>query len=822
MQLKYDRLLTVSFGLHRKDKNWKNTDILWSDLLNKFNKTHRTAETHAEYMAAKVTRQAEIKDVGGYVGGALIGGRRGNGKVLNRTMITLDIDFPVGDTWEDYTMLFYNAAAIYSTHKHSSAAPRLRLVIPLDRPVFVDEYEAIARKIAGTLGIDIFDSSTFQPPRLMYWPSTSKDGDFFYRFMDAPFLRADEILSSYIDWRDSSQWPTAARDHDAVYRSIKKQGDPTAKPGLVGAFCRTYNIHEAIETFLQEQYEPCEVEGRYTFKGGSTAAGLVTYDDVFAYSHHGTDPCSAKLCNAFDLVRLHLFGVQDDDALPETPVTKLPSYKSMCDFVGADAQTKLLIGSERYQQALTQFEAVPGVPVKTEPDNIDWLTELTTDRKGNYDGSIQNVYTILGNDVNLKGVFAFDSFRRQKVLLRSLPWRTVDAATKYIQDSDESNLRKYLEQVYKITHRSNILDALEAYIAANSFHPVRDYLQALQWDGTPRIDDLLVRYLGAEDTDYTRQVTRKTLVAAVARIMQPGIKFDYALTLCGEEGKGKSTLIRKLGGEWFSESFTTVIGKEAYEQIQGCWIIEMGELSALKRAEVEVVKHFISKSLDSYRPAFARNVVYTLRQCIFIGTTNEGEPLRGTDGNRRFWIVDIGRTAPLFDIKDDDSLNPHERSQIWAEALHYYEAGESIFLDDELENEARRLQKEHSEHDDRTGIISRYLETLLPASWSTMEVGERRGWLGKYSEIQEEGTVMRTKVCVAEIWCEALGNSIKDINRFNTKDIHNLMKTMDGWRPHKSSKSRFGIYGLQKAYTRVNEDFSMQKVLQDGNEIFNF
>ncbi len=300
--------------------------MLWSDFVKKISTTHRTAETHTEYLTAKKVRQDEIKDIGGFVGGYISGGRRKAGSILHRQLVTLDIDFGKSDIWDDFKMLYSNAAAIYSTHKHSPEAPRYRLIIPLNREVAVDEYMAISRRIAGSLGIENFDHTTFQPSRLMYWPSTSKDGEYFFDHQDEQWLDVDETLASYRDWTDTSEWPVSIREGTIVNKAIQKQGDPLEKTGIIGAFCRTYDIHEAIDTFLSDVYDPCDIEDRYSYKEGSTAAGLVVYEDKYTYSHHGTDPTSGKLCNAFDLVRIHKFGLRDEDVQEGTPGNRLPSY----------------------------------------------------------------------------------------------------------------------------------------------------------------------------------------------------------------------------------------------------------------------------------------------------------------------------------------------------------------------------------------------------------------------------------------------------------------------------------------------------------------
>ena len=293
--------LAVALGKSRFETAWKNKTMLWSVLLKRLSASQQTGETHAEYMKLPKSEQDRIKDIGGFVGGHLKDGRRKTGAVVARQILTLDLDFPPADLWESLmdNLDLDCAMAVYSTHKHTPDKPRLRLIMPLSRAVSPDEYEAIARKIAEKIGIDYFDDSTFQPARLMYWPSNSADVAPEFRSYDAPFLNADEVLAEYPDWMDTSYWPESSRMTGLRKKQADKQGDPTAKKGIVGAFCRTYTIPEAIAKFLPEVYTETARPDRYTYAAGTTASGLVVYDgDLFAYSNHSTDPASGQLCNA--------------------------------------------------------------------------------------------------------------------------------------------------------------------------------------------------------------------------------------------------------------------------------------------------------------------------------------------------------------------------------------------------------------------------------------------------------------------------------------------------------------------------------------------
>lgn len=807
INLAYDAKIDLAVGKSRRELNWKNREWQWSKFVEKVSTTHRTAETYNEYISSKKIRQDEIKDIGGFVGGYLAGGRRKSGNVAHRQLITLDIDFANEAFWDDFTLAFTNAAVVYSTHKHSADSPRLRLIVPLDRPVLVDEYEAIARKIAGIIDIELFDPTTFQPERLMYWPSTSKDGVFFFEYQDGSFLNADKILGSYHDWKDSSEWPVSSKAEHIVQRNIKKQGDPLEKLGIVGAFCRTHNIHEAIELYLGDEYETCDVENRYTYKEGSTAAGLIVYDDKYAYSHHGTDPASGKLCNAFDLVRLHKYGLKDEDAAADCPSNRLPSYTAMVELATKDVNVKKQLAAERLEEAKKDFYFVDEDDTSEEEQEQEWISELEVDRKGDLHSSHSNIKLILEKDHRLKGCFAFDEFKCRKIVMRNLPWRKVTNDSRYLKDEDEQNLIIYLSSRYGILNRANTKEVLDTHIAAKAFHPIRDYLNKLNWDGTDRLETMLIDYLGANDTPYIRAVTRKTLVAAIARVMNPGCKFDYVLTLVGEEGKGKSTLFAQLGQQWFSDSFNFGMlqgqGNKAYEQLAGAWIIEVGELVGLRKAEAEAVKSFISKREDTYRISYGRNLSTFQRQNIFVASTNIKPFLKEANGHRRWWPVEIEQQSPAKDVFTD--LSKQEIDQLWAEAAELYRAGETLFLDKQMEDEARNVQKSHTEQDDRIGAIEQYLDRLLPVNWNEMGLYERRAWLQNEDPLSSEGIVERAQVCVAEIWCELLGGSSKDMTTVNTKPLHQIMQSMKGWRGMDKTV-RTGKYGVQRMYEKIDRD----------------
>lgn len=791
--LKHDKELDIATGVSRKTKTWKNKPVKWSELLGRLEKTTRTAETVAEYKAMNRDQQSDIKDVGGFVGGYCNNGSRSD--IAFRSLLCLDADFADAELWPDWELLYGNAAAVYSTHKHTTKQPRLRLVVPLSRNVSPDEYQAIGRRVADTLGIDKFDDTSYQPQRMMYWPSTSQDGEYLFKYTDAPLLDPDAVLATYHNWADVSSWPMSSRVADVVRKTAAKQKDPLEKGGLVGAFCRAYTIQEAIEAYVPN-YVPCDEPGRYTYTEGSTAAGVVIYDDKFSYSHHATDPARSQLCNAWDLVRLHKFGQLDADADPEKPISSRPSYKAMSELATNDGRVKVQIVNDRLAAAANDFEEEVGGETEQVRDD-SWKEKLQPTEKGGLATTIENVVLILQNDPKLAGSLALDEMNRAIVTKRSLPWRKVDGISQWT-DSDDSALRRYLEKLYGIASKDKIFDAVNSAAREASFHPVRDYLADCTWDGVQRVDTLLIDYLGAEDNEYVRAVTRKALVAAVARVYRPGIKFDYMLTIRGRQGIGKSTIFAKLGGEWFSDSFTTMQGKDAYEQVQGVWIMEIGELAGMRKAEAETIKLYISKQSDRFRPAYGRRIEEFPRQCVFIGTTNETQFLRDTTGNRRFWVVDTPND-PTRDLWEE--LTEETVRLIWAEAVELYKKGEKLFLPKKLEETAREVQASYEEENPKTGIVAEYLERLLPEGWDSMDVYTRRQWL----ETDAVGTVKRTTVCTMEVWAEALNGNPDKMDRYAVKEVRDIMAGLPEWGRNGAERRTIKPYGRQRYYERRAE-----------------
>ena len=790
--------MDICIGNSRKDKFWKNEEISLEKFIKRISTTIRTSETMEEYNHLPKSKQDDIKDVGGFILGKLKDNKRRKENVLSRSALTLDMDYGSENIVVELKNSLTYRTLIYSTHKHKKSKPRLRLIIPLDRNVSPDEYSAISRMVASEINMDLFDDSTYEASRLMYWPSTSCDGEFIFEDIKKDILKADDVLKKYENWKDTKSWPTSSRQKIVFKNNLNKQADPLTKEGLIGGFCRTYSISDVIEKFLGHVYEESEFRGRYDYIPASSSAGVVVYDDKFAYSHHATDPASGKLLNAFDLVRIHNFSHLDKiEDLEKKPSNKLPSFKAMENFVLQDEKVKQLLSKERQDLAKMEFEVV-----QEEEVNTSWQNLLELDKKGNVKSTMSNMAIIIRNDVNFKNI-VYNQFKCSIDVVGKLPWKQIKSGW---SDADMACAKLYFERVYKIWSPLKFKDALLAVTSSERvYHPIKEYFKTLKWDKVSRLDTLLVDYLGAKDNIFVREVTRKTFCAAVTRIFEPGKKFDSILVLCGPQGIGKSTLFSKLGKEWYSDSLSLcdMKDKTAAEKLQGYWLLELGELAGIKKVDVEVIKSFISRTDDKFRKAYGVNVESNPRSNIIVGTTNsEGGFLRDITGNRRFWPVMVSGNSNLkpWDLKDVD--------QIWAEALYRYEQGEELYLKGDVSKMAKIAQQEAMESDDREGIILDYLETLLPTNWNEMTLYERRVYLNNKELIESKGIVRKSEICIMEIWCECFFRERQDLKRTDSYEIEGILNRIGGWErmtSNKSGKIRFEIYGPQRAFIRIEK-----------------
>ena len=392
---------------------------------------------------------------------------------------------------------------------------------------------------------------------------------------------------------------------------------------------------------------------------------------------------------------------------------------------------------------------------------------------------VHNFEIVMDKDSRFAGKIRLNEFAQQPYLYGSVPWENENNCRAW-SSHDDSALFSLIQADYGLKSRQDFADALKNVSMRNKFHPVRELLDSLTWDGKEHIRGLLPEYLGAEDSDYTYQVMRLWMLGAVSRAYKPGSKFDYTMILQGSQGIGKSTFLKQLAMDdsWFNDSLDSLDSDKAVQSLTGSWIIELAELKSLARTAggVESVKRFLTATQDKYRIPYERRADTFYRQCVFAGTTNKDDFLQDETGNRRFLIVQTGIKKPsksLFVPEIMDTIK-----QAWAEAVNIWKNEKpQLILPESCTQEAKELQEANMADDGKRGIIQEYLE-------------------GK------------TQVCAREIWEKALGENVSP-RKYQITEINDIIAKVPGWKKLKSPRN-FEGYGKQRGFQKT--------VLQTENE----
>ena len=785
-------------------KKWKVEHLDWGALVTRLTSAARTPETLVEYARMSREEQVLAKDKGGFVGGIVTEGRRVKDSVRVRTMATLDIDNLKGP--DDERDLLYGVMSLldghkylmYTTHSHTEEKPRWRLVVPFSSEVSVEQCEAVSRYIAGQLGFERFDKTTFEANRMMFYPTCSADAEFKQRVGAGTCLDVDDWLrtgyGSVGAALDISKWPGCSAQ-DMIRVSGVKRDDPREKDGLIGAFCRQYTLTDAINKFIPNAYVACGDGGdggRWTYCGGSSSGGMLTFDDdTLCYSYHSTDPANdGHEHNAFDLVRIHLFDGLDEDYRGKGDARR-PSMVAMYDLVREDEGIKGLWTENDLNLLTTVPEEVKRAVI--DADGFD----LERDKHGNVLQTSDNTKRIVDTLLFKSGSVVYDCFEERLRVMGHLPW---SAETDRVWNTlDDASLRMFISINFFECRKNVVSDAIKNLQVEYQVHPLREYLNSLVWDGELRADTALIDYLGAADNDYVREVSRKFLIATVKRVFEPGCKFDECLVLVGPQGCGKTTFSTVLGGRWFTNSIQSFNGKDAMEGLIGKWIVEIGEQIALSKGTNEENKNFISKQTDVFRAAYAERKEEHPRQCVFITTTNNYSFLNDETGGRRYLPVTVsrGNKSVWEDL-------PVCVDQLWAEAVTYYKRGEGAVFSSDFVEESRRQQEEHREVNPLEGEIEDFLmRSYVPADWYKRPVEDRVSYIRGYGELESDGSeelVRRDRICAREIMRELLGYGPRMANKRDAREINTILRN-----------TKFVGLTLTPANTYFGEGYGRQK-----------
>lgn len=656
-----DRAFTIYTARSRHDKVLRAAPMDVPSLFSRLQQSQALPVIHGAYVRLKKAKQDELKDVGGYVAGELEGGRRRNGCVLTRCAAVLDADnLPAGST-ADFIQRAESlgvCCCVHSTAKHTPAAPRLRRVVPFSQDIPAEQYAPVVRLLCQNIQSEMtwFDPSCDQAGRIMYWPSHCQDTDPVWNSIDGPLLDAAELLGRSPAWKDPTAWPRFPRETSPA-KQAATQADPTTKNGLVGAFCRAYDVPAAMDKYLPGIYEETATEGRYTFTGGSTWGGAVLYDGgLFLYSHHATDPAGGRLVNSFDLVRLHRFGDLDDDTEVKdgTPPARRPSWAAMAELLKQDEAVKDELAKERLASAKTDFQ-----------DEAAAL-ELARCAKGPFD------LDVLRTALQAMGAQVRRNLITGKVEITGMP-------PKYSPEEAVNTLPVLLWDMLKpLQIKGGNITAIQKGLAVladeERFNPVLDMLRVTDWDGENRLPVLLA-ILNIDSGSFYALLLRKWLIQCIgmAHNTLPGYleAAEGVLTLQGDQGIGKTMLFRKLAvkPEWFAEGVTLDMkSKDSILQATGVWVAELGELESTLKKEQTSLKSFITQKVDSIRAPYAAEATDRPRHTSFGATVNPSNFLKDDTGDRRFWVV------PVKDVDLDSllELEPEWFAQLWAEVYIWW------------------------------------------------------------------------------------------------------------------------------------------------------
>lgn len=666
------RELNIATGRSRTSVHWTNRTISWEDLCERLQNPVRGVEPLEEYLSLSKDEQSKLKDVGGFVGGQMNGPRRLKGSVLGRDLIALDMDnVPDGQTDEVVARVAALGCtyAVYSTRKHRTEAPRLRAVIPLDRTAGVDEFEAAARKVAEKIGMHYMDPSTFEPHRLMYWPSVCADGEYVFRQGGSEPLSVDGTLAEYVDWRNVFLWPHAPSENIERRDPNKKMEDPRGKGGTVGTFCRMFSISEAIDTFLPDLYAPSQYSEfsdapvRYTYTKGTASNGAVVYDDdTFLFSNHSTDPLCGMEVNAFDMVRIHLYGKLDEKAKEDTEINKLPSYKKFeADLLERpDFKRQLAIDAGMSAADSDKIVEVQGGDEEKAEQLAEFIGRIKLDKMPLDTAMVRELLNILGITCRLNSITG-----RVEVSGYPQAWTLANA-----ENLMPTNLLDLLRKANtRYASKGDVADRLDIISEENQYNPVIDMLNETKWDGADRVETLLSVWGIREHFD--RVLVRKWLVQCIAMALNhedDPIGAEGVLVLRGPQGVGKTSALRKLvplRGMFREGSMVDPNNKDTIIQSTSCWVCELGELDRTTAKDAAGLKAFLTERTTRFRAPYARKEIIRPRRTSFCGSVNVKDYLADDTGNRRFWTIEVSDIdkQSLF----SDWMNADWYRQLWAQ-----------------------------------------------------------------------------------------------------------------------------------------------------------
>ena len=744
-----------------------------------------------ERLVDRAHNPESVKDCGGYVAGRLKGTARRKGQVEYRSAVTLDAD-AASETLPALVAGLGLRALVHSTYSHTRAHPRYRVIFPIMGPgLSEEEYPRVARGLIEALGEAQFDPGSTQPERLMFWPATANPDEYEVVECQGETATAQGLLRDF-----GGLGPTP--DH-----MPGSKRDPLGLPGVAGAFNRVYDMARAVETF-HLPYDPVDGEpNRWHYTPAESEGGVIVYPDGYVFSNHASDPAYGRALSMFDLVALHVYGGEDRAAgVPQStaPADRPSIQRAMRELAARPEIVTELVAAD-FADVDGDEDGARGLP--------EWVLEFHLHPKtGKPLDDVHNWDLLMRHDPVLRAL-ARNEMDLTTVTRRPFPWRTVEAGKDdALTNADRARISAHLQRAYNMPRpaQEQLNGVIDMVAQDHSFHPVVEYLEGLEWDGVSRIETYLP---GAPDA-YTRRVARLVAVQAVARALDPGVKVDNCLILTGRQGLGKSWFVETMARGW-----TCTLGpiegsglRDTVMAMTRSWVTVADEGFAMKKADAEALKQFVTLTHDVIRLPYAREHVKLPRRQVIWGTTNDAVFLRAQEGNRRFLIVEVAEKLD-FGKYTDEYVN-----QVWAEAVHIWKTSRDkyglkdnpeLFLSASEEAAAESVRSMATEEDSVGGLIRAYLDTLVPANWADMSPEERISWLRDAEQGIVSGTHPIDVVCSLEIWEIALQRERGKHSRVDILQITNALKQLPGWFGPMPKPTRLPFYGPQRVFARLDE-----------------
>lgn len=722
------------------------------------------------------------------------GVHRSKAGIVSRSGLLLDLDSADHGLPEALELVVGFEAILHTTFSSTPEEPRYRMIIPLDREVTPHEYEAAVHVVVNMLGAHNFDPGTSQPERYMFKPSAPDPDSFQWWRFEGPALAVDDLLVDYVP-EDLS-----AKPFPGPGRGKRPPGD---LPDPMGTFNTIYSDLALLVAEYDLPYEPAGGD-RWQLVGAGGVAGMGVAPGGFFYSHHTSDPAYLQACSAFDLVRIHLFSDMDVDAKPGTPINKLPSHLHMLEVAANDKH----VVEEVFNKGQHLDQDDEGAPLP------HWRLGFDNGRNGKPKNIIPNWRLLAENDPVVQSI-RWNEMAAAYLFTEKPPWRKDSAMrTLAVRTADERSLAVYLDETYSIggITQERVQWLVQEYGTKRSHHPVKEWLDNLpEWDGIPRVETCLP---GAADTEHNRKVARKCLVAAVARVYEPGCKWDHSLILVGKEGVGKTHWIERMSNGWHAP-LGPVHAKDTVQNLQGAWIATSDEGSNMRKADADALKEFLTRTKDMIRLPYEKTWQEFPRHFVIWGTTNERDFLRRQQGNRRFLIVECERKVDF-----ETEYRPNDVQQIWAEAKVLRMLGETLFFDDEDFLLTEQQRDEFTEENVLAGPIKEFLYTPKPQNYLSLHIPDRLRWL-EYPHGTAPDLYLET-VCVSQVWNEALGQyGSRPITNADRAAIRDTLREL-GWMSIGEGKA-LPRYGSPRLYARPAdwEPLPLPAMTTDFNDLDN-